>query len=146
LLGTAFIQLLGDVFWFIPGYRMLSRKIDRLREIVADQWAVRSGVSPVWLASALVKLKEIPETPDWFVLYSALFREKSLLKTRVESLLGKTLSRGPRFGWQYKWVRVLAAIWIVASVMMTTLGGNHDEEHSSNPPWVDQLLRSWGID
>jgi beta-lactamase regulating signal transducer with metallopeptidase domain len=145
LLGTIITQALGDLFWFVPGYRLLSRKIDRIREIVADQWAVRSGTDPAQLASALVKLKEIPDAADRFVLYSAFIREKSLLKTRVERLIGKTVDKKPRFGWQLRGVRVLVSVWIVASVMTATFGGNHTGERLSNPNWADRLLQSWGL-
>lgn len=100
LIVTILIQGLGDVFWFVPGYRWLSRKIDRLREIVADSWTVSSNIEPHFLASALLKLKEIPESNGRFVLYSAFFREKSLLKERVERLMGTVKDKNPRFGWQ----------------------------------------------
>ncbi len=142
---TIAVQMLGDLFWFIPGYRWLSRKIDRLREIVADQWAVRSGIEPPLLASALIKLKEIP-APDRFILYSAFFREKSLLKFRVQRLLGEGKERAPRLGWQFKWVRVVVAFWILTAVMTATFGGNHRTDKIKNPEWVDQLLRKWGLD
>ncbi len=142
---TIAVQILGDLFWFVPGYRWLSRKIDRLREIVADQWAVHSGIEPPLLASALIKLKEIP-APDRFILYSAFFREKSLLKIRVQRLLGEKEERAPRLGWQYKWVRLVVAFWISTAVMTATFGGNHRTDKIKNPEWVDQLLRKWGLE
>jgi Zn-dependent protease with chaperone function len=141
---TIAVQILGDFFWFIPGYRWLSRKIDRLREIVADQWAVYSGIEPPLLASALVKLKEIP-APDRFVLYSAFFREKSLLKLRVAHLLEGPNERKPRFGWQNKWLRRAVCFWIFTAVMTATFGGNHRTDKIKNPEWVDQLLQKWGL-
>lgn len=142
---TVGVQLLGDLFWFVPGYRWLSRKIDRLREIVADQWAVGQGAEPALLASALIKLREIPETPDRFVLYSAFFREKSLLKERVERLLGQTQERRSRFGWNKPAVRVLASFWIFMAVMIATFGGNHATAQLVNPEWVDTIMRSLGL-
>lgn len=142
---TIALQLLGDLFWFVPGYRWLSRKIDRLREIVADQWAVRSGIEPPLLASALIKLKEIP-APDRFILYSAFFREKSLLKIRVQRLLGENEEPAARLGWQFKWVRLVAGVWIFTAVMTATFGGNHRTDKIKNPEWVDQFLRKWGLD
>lgn len=143
---TIAVQILGDLFWFVPGYRWLSRRIDRLREIVADQWAVRSGIEPPLLASALVKLKEIPAS-DRFVLYSAFFREKSLLEIRVRRLLGEAPEKKPRLGWQNKWIRLAVTFWIFTSVMTATFGGNHalDKTSSQNPPWVNRLLESWGL-
>ena len=144
LLITVAIQILGDTFWFIPGYRWLSRKIDRLREIVADQWAIRAGIEPTFLASALVKLKEIP-APDRFVLYSAFFREKSLLKIRVNRLLNQVEDKKPRLGWQNKWVRLIVCFWIFTAVMTATFGGNHRTDQIKNPKWIDDLLKKWGL-
>jgi beta-lactamase regulating signal transducer with metallopeptidase domain len=143
---TVIVQLLGDLFWFVPGYRWLSRKIDRLREIVADQWAVHSGIEPALLASALVKLKEIPETPDRFVLYSAFFREKSLLKIRVEKLLGKTKEKSSRLGWGNIWFRSAVSVWIFTAVMIATLGGNHQTVKLKNPDWFNSLLKQMGLE
>jgi hypothetical protein len=144
LLATIAVQILGDLFWFVPGYRWLSRKIDRLRELVADQWAVRSGIEPVLLASALVKLKDIP-SPRSFVLYSAFFRERSLLQLRVQRLLGELPERDPRFGWQNKWVRLAVSFWIFMAVMTATFGGNHRTDQIKNPKWIDQILEKWGL-
>ncbi|MCO5144197.1 MAG: M56 family metallopeptidase [Oligoflexia bacterium] len=142
--GTLIIKTLGDFFWFIPTYRWLSRKIDRIRELVADQWAVRSGAQPEHLASSLLKLKEIP-SPKEFILYSAFFREKSLLKTRIEKLLSPEKEPKARFGWQNKWVRLFVGFWISTAVLSATLGGNHRAEQFKNPKWVDQVLESWGL-
>ncbi|MBL7544127.1 MAG: M56 family metallopeptidase [Bdellovibrionaceae bacterium] len=141
LLVTVFIQGLGDLFWFIPGYRWLSRKIDRLREVVADSWAVSSNVKPHFLASALLKLKEIPEGSDRFVLYSAFFREKSLLKERVERLMGDVKEKRPRFGWQNRWVRYGVTIFISVVVLNSVFGGNfRNEAVMKAPEWFDKLL------
>jgi hypothetical protein len=125
LIITAIINVLGDLFWFVPGYRMLSRKIDRLREIVADQWAVQSGIAPLTLASALVKLKELPTDSRGLTLYSAFFREKSLLQVRVLRLTGDHTEMRSRLGWENKWVRRIVTAWIFAGVMVSTFGGNH---------------------
>lgn len=144
ILVTIAIQALGDFFWFIPCYRLLSRKIDRLRELVADQWAVRSGAEPALLASALTKLREIP-APKGFTLYSAFLREKSLLKLRVQRLLGDAPEKSPRFGWQNKWIRLAATVWIFTAVMTATFGGNHSVQNVKNPEWFDQILQKFGL-
>lgn len=142
LLVTVLIQGLGDLFWFVPGYRWLSRKIDRLREIVADNWAVSSDVEPHFLASALLKLKEIPEGTDRFVLYSAFFREKSLLKERVERLVGKVKEKSPRFGWQNRWVRYGVAFFISVVVLNSVFGGNFKNEAIMKAPeWIENLFK-----
>ena len=124
LVITVLTQLLGDLFWFVPGYRRLSRKIEQLREIVADQAAVRLGADPALLASALLKLQEPAKSSTGFVLYSAFFREHSLLGIRVNQLLGLAPEKAPRLGWQNKWVRPILATWIVFGVLAATVGGN----------------------
>lgn len=145
LLVSLAIQILGDLFWFIPGYRWLAKKIDSLREIVADCWAVKKGAEPALLASALIKLKKIPEQPDDLVLYSAFFRKRSLLKERVERLLGNNNDQLPRFYWKFKIVKLIAAFWIFMAVMISTFGGNHVSKPLKNPEWFNQLLNSLGI-
>ncbi len=139
LLVTGAIQFLGDIFWFIPGYRFLSRKIDRLREILADQYAAATGVGPELLASALVKLKHIPETNDKFILYSAFFRERSLLKERVTRLLSGEQKSHERFGWQSPWGRSLIVFWTTGAVVIATFGGNHQLSTNENPAWINKL-------
>ena len=138
LVVTVLIQSIGDLFWFIPGYRWLSRKIDRLREVIADRWAVLNGIEPQALASALIKLKEIPEKPDKFVLYSAFFREKSLLKERVERLIGQRQDRKPRLGWQFAWLRLIVTIFIALVILNSVFGGNFDEKviHDASSYWI----------
>jgi beta-lactamase regulating signal transducer with metallopeptidase domain len=143
LLTTIFIQVLGDLFWFIPGYRWLSRKIDRLREIVADSWAVSTNIEPQFLASALVKLKEIPDSSGKFILYSAFFREKSLLKERVERLVGLRKEKPSRFGWQNRWIRYCVTFFISIVVLNSVLGGNFKNDSiTKTPRWLEQLLRT----
>lgn len=145
LLVTLLIKMLGDIFWFVPGYRWLSRHIDRIREIVADQSAISQGASAAELASALVKLKEIPEPNERFILYSAFFREKSLLKDRISRLLGSKIERSPRLGWQNRWVRFVFTFWIATAVLFTTIGGNHSTAELKNPEWFTNLLRALGM-
>lgn len=137
LVFTILIQVLGDLFWFVPGYRWLSRKIDRLREVAADGWAVSNSIDPYLLASVLLKLKEIPGGVDKLVLYSAFFREKSLLKERVDRLVGKSVEKRPRFGWQNRWVRYGAAILISVVVLNSVFGGNHKNEPMRPPKWLE---------
>jgi beta-lactamase regulating signal transducer with metallopeptidase domain len=143
LVGTIFVQIFGDLFWFVPGYRPLARKIDRLREIVADQWAVRAGIEPTQLAMALIKLKEIPLSTNRFLLYSAFFREKALLKERVDRLLGVANDQRSRLGWQYKWTRLFVSFWIFSAVMFATLGGNAGDARLSHPGWLHRWMDLW---
>lgn len=141
LLVTVVVQGLGDLFWFVPGYRWLSRKIDRLREVVADRSALALNIEPQFLASALLKLKEIPEGNDRCVLYSAFFREKSLLKERVERLLGHVQEKKPRFGWQNPWSRSIAVFFISIIVMNSVFGGNYrNAAVMKAPEWFEELF------
>lgn len=128
LFGTLFVQTLGDFFWFVPGYRWLSRKIDRLRELLADQAAVKMGASPAHLASALLKLRELEEDSNHLALHSAFFRERSLLKTRIERLLGEHREPASRLGWQSRWLRWIVAFWIVIAALLSTFGGNRADQ------------------
>ncbi len=142
LIVTVIIQSLGDLFWFVPGYRWLSRKIDRLREIVADGWAISSEIEPHSLASALLKLKEIPESNEHSVLYSAFFRERSLLKERVERLVGDVIEKRSRFGWQNPLIRYVLAIFISVVVLNSVFGGNFkNEAEMKAPEWLEKLLK-----
>ncbi|MFN7685701.1 MAG: M56 family metallopeptidase [Oligoflexia bacterium] len=140
LLATLAIKVLGDVFWFIPLYRFLSRKIDRLRELLADQVAVRAGASSAQLASALVKLREAPLSSHQPILYSAFFREPALLKIRVNELLGTAPTRASRLGWNNRFARVLIAAWTAGAVMIATFGGNHQIKNDPLPKWVERLI------
>jgi Zn-dependent protease with chaperone function len=152
LVGTFFIQLLGDLFWFIPLYRGLSGKIDRLREILADDAAVHAGAARADLASGLLKLREWQQTSGQTVLYSAFFRERSLVKTRIERLLGLETDAAERMGWNHLWVRIVILFWTAGGVMSATLGGNHEVSVQATFSWMDllpfgigSLLRGWGF-
>jgi Zn-dependent protease with chaperone function len=153
LIGTLLVQGLGDIFWFVPFYRVLSRKIDRLREILADDSALDAGVAPEFLASALVRLQDAKTGESEAVMYSAFFREKKLLKVRVDRLLKQEENVVPsRFGWQRGWVRLLVTGWTAGAVMYATFGGNHEVSVKQFSSWLDMLpvslghlLRAWGF-
>lgn len=144
LLVTLLIKSLGDILWFIPGYRYLCHKIDSLREILADKTAVKAGASAPHLASALIKLREIPEENHQPILYSAFFREKSLLKVRVEHLL-KEKSSNSRFGWKSAWMKWIVTAGTASAVMIATFGGNHEYHSEPVPPWVEKILNTLGL-
>lgn len=125
LVITMAICALGDIFWFVPGYRWLCRKLERMREIIADQRAVRAGTSPEVLASALIKLRETALGESGLIFYSPFLREQSLLKVRIESLLGWPGEKPPRWLWKSLWGRSLITFWLVGAVLNSNLGGNH---------------------
>jgi hypothetical protein len=145
LITTILIQTLGDLFWFVPGYRWLSRKIDRLREVLADQYAIQNGVDASVLASVLLKLKEIPATHQQPILYSAFFRERSLLKERVERLVGVKTDRGPRFGWANRWIRLAVSLSAIGAVINSTFGGNRETVLFEMPSWFIHLMQRLGL-
>ncbi len=142
LIMSVLIQSLGDLFWFLPGYRWLSRKIDRLREIEADSWAVFMNVEPCHLAHALLQLKETPNRPGSSILYSAFFREKSLVKERVERLLGIWPKKSPRYGWKFFSLRLGTTALLTGVLLHSVFGGNfRDEALMKAPDWVDNLFK-----
>lgn len=136
LLITMLICALGDIFWFVPGYRWLCQKLERMREVIADQRAVRAGASPEILASALIKLKEVAMGEPAMVFYAPFFREKALLKVRVESLLGSPLEKPPRWAWRNIWSRSFITIWLIGAVLCSNLGGNHSTSRLVGESWV----------
>jgi Zn-dependent protease with chaperone function len=142
---TLVIQILGDALWFVPGYRWLSRRIDRLREILADRWAVASGAEPLHLAAALLKLRGLSVSQTGPVLYSAFFRETSLVKERVQRLLGDVQEVPPRFGWQNSWVRVTVAAFVSLAVLNAVFCGNdRSAPPPPNPAWFIRWLQHAG--
>jgi hypothetical protein len=144
LVGTLAVKSLGDLLWFIPGYRFLCRQIDSLRELLADKNAISCGASGPHLASALIKLKGIPEDNQQAVLFSAFFREKSLLKRRVANLVKGEGASGSRLGWQNRWLRLVILFWTTSAVMVATFGGNHEAVEHIVPQWADKIFRGLG--
>ena len=154
LLGTFFVQGLGDLFWFVPGYRKLSKKIDRLREILEDASAIHSGIRAEFLASSLLKLQEGAEFKSNLVLYSAFFREKSVLKERVTLLLEKNKLVQPRLGWRRTGVKFFVTALTLGAVILSTFGGNHEVSVTAIdtwswlnilPPSISKLLKERGF-
>lgn len=143
LLTTFAIRALGNVFWFVPFYRFLSRKIDKLREISADKIAVKLGASADQLASALIKLKEVSFQSPQPVLFSAFLREPSLLKLRVGELLSTSKKPESRLGWNNRWARILIAAWTTGAVMIATFGGNVQMQTHLFPQWVEKMMDRW---
>jgi len=135
------IKFLGDLFWFVPFYNKLSRAIDDLREILADERAIKLGAHPIYLAQALLKLQESLQQRKQEARYCAFFRNGHLIKTRIQNLLGNKKKRTPRFGMQNIWVRTIFVFWITSAVMVATVGGNHADEDRPVAHWVEKLMR-----
>jgi beta-lactamase regulating signal transducer with metallopeptidase domain len=144
---TFVIRSLGDILWFIPGYHFLSRRIDNLRERMADRAAVLAGASAPHLASALLKLCEMPSEPS-HELYSAFFRERGILKARIAVLLNFDAKK-PRAGTAIFHAAVGA--WTAVAVMVVTVGGNHvateleGDSLFSLSPRVEQVMKHLGF-
>ena len=130
------VECLGDIFWFVPGYRLLGRRISRLRELEADRAATAHGASPEHLARALLELSAhaVPSGP---IVYSALVKERSLLALRV-----KTLLEGTTFAGRVSWKRKGVLLFITATVMLCSIGGNH--ELVVLPPWLENWFHARG--
>jgi hypothetical protein len=77
------------------------------------------------LASALIKLKEFASGPSSMIFCSTFLYEKSLLKTRIEHLLGLLDEKPPRWAWKNIWSRSLVTFWLIGAVLSSNLGGNH---------------------
>ncbi|MGZ3804099.1 MAG: M56 family metallopeptidase [Pseudobdellovibrionaceae bacterium] len=125
LLLTIVIGALGDLFWFVPAYRWLCQKLERMRELIADQRAVQAGVNPAVLAAALIKLKEFTISKYSLICYSPFVGEKPLLKIRIEHLLGLHDEKPQRWVWRNIWSRSLITFWIMGAVLSSNFGGNH---------------------
>jgi hypothetical protein len=112
--------------------------------MVADQWAVQFGADPTLLASSMLKLRETSENRKYWVLYSAFFRRRSLLKARIERLLnGPELSQA-RWGWNYLAVRAAFSI-LIAIIMFKSTIGNNPSNSVHNAQWIDHLLKTLGL-
>lgn len=141
---SLFIRFLGDLLWFIPLYRWLGKKIDRLREIIADAGAIKRGICPEILAQALTKAGQLKLRSNPNVFYSAFFKEQSLLSKRVQLLLNVPRPHA-RFGWDFVLVKLVIALFTLNLVFFSTLGGNYDHQVYLFPKWVEGLLNFfWG--
>ena len=138
LFQSIIVSLMGDLFWFVPFYRMTARKIDIHREILADHYATSTNVSHGALAQALVKLKEFSLSPPKPALYSAFAKSKSTLELRVNLILNRQSE--PQF-------KILRSIYffscglvITGTVLSATFGGNYEIEKSQG---MQQQVDGW---
>ena len=125
------IAFLGDLFWFVPGYCILGKKIDSLKEVIADRFSL-SSTNEETLISALVKTNQAYRDKHSVNLYSAFLKKKSLLKERINCILSGEPSS--RFGWSLKPIRFVSTAALTGLVIASTLGGNrpltkHADQH-----------------
>jgi beta-lactamase regulating signal transducer with metallopeptidase domain len=117
------IRLGGEIFWFIPFYSRWVGRVDQVRELIADQSAVKAGAQGPLLASALLKIKECEYFAYESCYHSAFLQTGSSLKIRVASLLegsGRLSARRRAAA-----VGLVALIVTVMVLLSSTVGGNH---------------------
>lgn len=121
------IALLGDIFWFVPGYRQLQRRLEDQRELAADQAAVREGADPLALATTLLKTRADAEARDHRGLlpaipsvYSGLAKHRPLLRRRIEHLTASSVGQANVGG------QALLATLATAAVLASSIGGNYE--------------------
>ncbi len=125
VLFSFLIALMGDFFWFVPGYSYLGRKIERLREMLADRDALTEGAHAPHLASALIKAQEF--SAGAARVYSAFSKTPTLLETRINALLNDPHVLPARWLWRNAWTRPLFAFWLAGASLKATLAGNSDQ-------------------
>lgn len=115
------LDLLTDVFWFLPGKGWVVRRFRSVLELRADAAAVRGGASASALASALVTTAELMlPIPEPGV---GLLRER-LLQRRVRRLLEPGAEPLPRAGFQSTPLRIALAALLISTVLQAVFFGN----------------------
>jgi beta-lactamase regulating signal transducer with metallopeptidase domain len=120
-LWSPLLTLLTDAFWFLPGAHWVQDRSRSVMELRADEAALRAGVAPEALASALVS------TGEQLVAGSSpgvgLVR-KRLLARRVRRLLEPAKEPAPRAGFQLTGVRLVLTALIIFGVLQSVFFGN----------------------
>jgi beta-lactamase regulating signal transducer with metallopeptidase domain len=118
----AVAELVATIFWFVPGIRSALRGLRASFEGDADRWALRRGVAPAVLASALVRVKELS-----FEVAAPAARLAVLdasLPARVAALLDADTCSAPPSRARRTATAVLAC-WVAATVFAALAFGNH---------------------
>jgi Zn-dependent protease with chaperone function len=114
------LALLGDLFWFLPGARWLSRRAAAVMELRADAAAVEAGAGAEVLASVLVQSGEQLHATGPGV---GLLRD-SLLVRRVRRLLVAP-EPPPRLGFQRRWFCVVLLCLLLCCLLQSVFFGNY---------------------
>jgi Zn-dependent protease with chaperone function len=122
LLITTSVGLVRDVFWFVPFVRIAERAVHEACELAADANAIRQGVAPALIASALVRAGESMATNSASRPVT-LGADGASLRVRLAQLLDGA-SR-PRLGFQRAVPRVALTAWVTATVLIAVVFGNH---------------------
>jgi len=115
------LEFLGDLCWFVPGLKWRLSKLRSLLEQRADECAVKAGVAPGSLASALLVAAELA-APEGGAPLLAVAREPSTLQVRVRRLLSPEPARRAA-----RWlvlVRGLLLVWLVLGMLQASACGN----------------------
>jgi len=116
------LELLCDLFWFVPGVKWLLVKQRALLEQRADECAVAAGIARESVASALLSAAELA-TVVGPVPVLATSRGPSTLRVRIQRLLAPEPVRVVA-----PWltiVRGLVLIWVVLGTLQASACGNH---------------------
>lgn len=120
-LWAPLLDLLSDMFWFLPGSGWVVRRFRSVLELRADAAAVRAGASAGALASALVSTAELMH--EAHAPGVGLLRER-LLQRRVRCLLEPGTEPPPRAGFQNGVLRILLAALLISTVLQAVFFGN----------------------
>jgi hypothetical protein len=115
------VGIVHDVFWFVPLLGRAARRLHEGIELAADARAVRAGVSPALLASALVRARAA--TGFTSTRGATLAASETALARRVAHLVDGAPT--PRLGLDRPWLRAVFAAWIAAIALTAIAFGNH---------------------
>jgi beta-lactamase regulating signal transducer with metallopeptidase domain len=117
------LQFLRDLLWYVPGTGWLLGRIRALLEFRADDAAVRSGVTPRVMVSALLAAAELAlADPAPHVV--AMSRTGGALRARIERLIVPPPAlRSP--GKLAAVARALVVAWFVLGALQAVACGNH---------------------
>ncbi len=142
IVQTIIIRIIGDVFWFIPCYRMLARRVDQLREIVADKFSSKLGVDRAFLAKALIKLKSVEHRQPETATYSTLFEHKKSIVERVEYLVQPSTKTHSNF--LKTFISGVGILLVTGAVLSSTFVGNYQIDHPSKiSQYFERLMASF---
>ena len=122
LLITTSVGLVRDVFWFVPFVRMAERAVHEACELAADANAIRQGMAPALIASALLRAGEriaMNSAPRPVTLGA----DGASLRVRLARLLDG--APHPRLGFQRAVPRVALTASVTATVLIAVVFGNH---------------------
>lgn len=113
--------LVSDLFWFVPFVDRAHARLAAACECAADALALRRGASPLALASALVRTREL--APRALRPAHSLGAARGSLSSRVALLL--RADDAPPASPARRAARALFVAWVAAAVALAVPVGNH---------------------